>query len=83
MFKRIKNFIIGQSNISYRLSSIQEALGRIEVRQTKNVKDYQDSEFKVFSQWGEDGIIQFLINKLRLKNKIFIEFGVEMIIGQD
>ena len=77
MFKRIKNFIIGQSNISYRLSSIQEALGRIEVRQTKNVKDYRDSEFKVFSQWGEDGIIQFLINKLRLKNKIFIEFGVE------
>jgi len=36
-----------------------------------------DSEFKVFSQWGEDGILQYLINKLPIKNKVFIEFGVE------
>lgn len=34
-------------------------------------------EFKVFSQWGEDGIIQFLIANLPIKNKTFIEFGVE------
>ena len=39
-----------------------------------NVKDY---EFKVFSQWGEDGIIQFLINSIEIENKTFIEFGVE------
>ena len=37
----------------------------------------QDTEFKVFSQWGEDGIIQYLINKIPIKNKIFIEFGVD------
>lgn len=34
-------------------------------------------EFKVFSQWGEDGIIQFLVNHLDIKNRTFIEFGVE------
>lgn len=34
-------------------------------------------EFKVFSQWGEDGIIQFLISKLAIKHRTFIEFGVE------
>lgn len=34
-------------------------------------------EFKVFSQWGEDGIIQFLIRQTKIPNKIFIEFGVE------
>lgn len=34
-------------------------------------------EFKVFSQWGEDGIIQFLINHLDIPNRTFIEFGVE------
>lgn len=33
--------------------------------------------FKVFSQFDEDGIIQYLINKLPIKNKTFIEFGVE------
>jgi len=36
-----------------------------------------DAEFKVFSQWGEDGIVQYLINKLPIKNRVFIEFGVE------
>lgn len=35
------------------------------------------SEFKVFSQWGDDGIIQFLIQQLQIQNKVFVEFGVE------
>jgi len=34
-------------------------------------------EFKVFSQWGDDGIIQYLVNRLCIPNKIFVEFGVE------
>jgi hypothetical protein len=36
-----------------------------------------DAEFKVFSQWGEDGIIQFLISRVPITNEIFVEFGVE------
>ena len=39
-----------------------------------NIQDY---EFKIFSQSGEDGIIQFLVNNVEIKNKIFIEFGVQ------
>ena len=34
-------------------------------------------EFKVFSQWGEDGIIQHLTKHIGIPNKTFIEFGVE------
>lgn len=34
-------------------------------------------EFKVFSQWGEDGIIQFLTANLAIRHRTFIEFGVE------
>jgi len=34
-------------------------------------------EFKVFSQWGDDGIIQYLINRIDVPDKTFIEFGVE------
>ena len=34
-------------------------------------------ELKIFSQFGEDGIIDFLIKKLDIKSKYFIEFGVE------
>ncbi|MBP0005271.1 MAG: hypothetical protein J7642_16425 [Cyanobacteria bacterium SBC] len=61
------------------LSQVQEALGRIEKRQLQvlNAQNLRDNEFKVYSQWGEDGTIQFLINRISIKNKIFIEFGVE------
>jgi hypothetical protein len=39
-----------------------------------NINDY---EFKIFSQRGDDGIIQYLIKNMRIENEIFIEFGVE------
>jgi len=39
-----------------------------------NIQDY---EFKVFSQWGEDGILQYLTRVIDIPNKTFIEFGVE------
>ena len=38
---------------------------------------FRDVEFKVFSQWGEDGILQHLIHHLQPKTKTFVEFGVE------
>ena len=43
----------------------------------RNIQNLSDAEFKVFSQWGDDGIIQYLINHLSIANKSFIEFGVE------
>ncbi len=39
-----------------------------------NINDY---EFKIFSQFGEDGIIQYLIKNIYIENNTFIEFGVE------
>jgi hypothetical protein len=33
-------------------------------------------EFKVFSQFGDDGIIQYLISNIEMPDN-FIEFGVE------
>lgn len=39
-----------------------------------NIHDY---EFKIFSQFGDDGIIQYLIKHVAIRNKVFIEFGVE------
>jgi hypothetical protein len=41
------------------------------------LENMPDAEFKVFSQWGEDGIIQYLISKIAIENKVFIEFGVQ------
>lgn len=36
-----------------------------------------DYEFKIFSQFGDDGIIQHLVKSINIENKTFIEFGVE------
>ena len=48
-----------------------------ELNKSKTSTNIQDYEFKVTSQTGEDGIIQYLINKIPIKNKVFVEFGVE------
>ena len=55
-------------------------LAKILIGSIKNkgiVNNLIEVEFKVFSQFGEDGIIQYLINSIPIENKIFIEFGVE------
>lgn len=61
------------------LQEIKVTLGRIEQRQCKGgeISKINDVEFKVFSQWGEDGIIQYLIHSVEIPNKIFVEFGVQ------
>jgi hypothetical protein len=59
---------------------IRESLGRVECRQVEQLvvpEKITDVEFKVFSQWGEDGIIQYLIREICPKSNIFVEFGVE------
>ncbi len=89
-FKRIKTYansfyrVILEINnnlqqIHNTLAKIQESQGRIENRQlqSKNSINLQDYEFRVFSQWGEDGIIQHLLRSIEIPRKIFIEFGVQ------
>lgn len=39
--------------------------------------EIERSEFQVFSQFGEDGIIQFLVQRVPLERRVFVEFGVE------
>ena len=66
--KNLKDFHIIKLQLAKIMINIQKNI------KSKNINDY---EFKVFSQFGEDGIINFLIDKLNIKNNFFIEFGVE------
>ena len=77
MLKRIVRTYRRFNALSERLTRIQEALGRIEMRQVANCESPDAAEFRVFSQWGEDGIIQHLINRVPIERRIFVEFGVE------
>jgi hypothetical protein len=46
-------------------------------RSASNAAPFSEVEFKVFSQFGEDGIIQHLINKIQPESHRFIEIGTQ------
>lgn len=76
---KLKRAIITLFKIEEKLEELKINQGLLlsalnENKKFGNLKDY---EFKVFSQWGEDGIIQHLSKVVEIKNKTFIEFGVE------
>lgn len=43
----------------------------------EGVQSLSEVEFQVFSQWGDDGILQYMTGKLDIPEKTFVEFGVE------
>jgi len=49
----------------------------LQVRSLDRVQRLADAEFKVFSQYGDDGIIQYLVQRLDIPHRTFVEFGVE------
>ncbi len=67
---KIKNFL----NFNKRqLGEIQIELSKKKYNQISNIRE---AELKIFSQFGEDGIIDYLLYKLKLNSKIkFIEIG--------
>lgn len=75
----LKKFLSSQSETD--VDSVKVLLGKqfsMLHRLLKNKKELlQDYEFQVFSQFGDDGIIQHLVSKLSSIPKTFIEFGVE------
>jgi hypothetical protein len=78
-FQQLDRITIQQQQLKLTLNKLQEAIGRIESRQldSLNNKSFFDNEFRVFSQWGEDGIIQYLLRNIEVPCKIFVEFGVQ------
>ncbi len=84
MINKIKNRIRSFFEITKLKKENEEIkliLGKIliNINLEKNPTDISEIEFKIFSQFGDDGIIQFILSKLDLEDKYknFIEFGVE------
>lgn len=78
-FSTLRNRFQVLTSLESRLHKVQEALGRIEARQLGDMDaaGLKCNEFRVFSQWGEDGILQYLLRHVRIDCKLFVEFGVE------
>ena len=55
----------------------QGAMASRQLRSVDAVNTLADVEFSIFSQWGEDGIIEWLVQRLSGIPESFVEFGVE------
>lgn len=79
VMKKLTNFI--HKNYSKDMSDKNKVLIAknviINQKSLRSINDLGDVEFSCFSQWGEDGIINWLVSKIPLIPKKFIEFGVE------
>lgn len=82
--KQVKKLINVLYHYLYTIRKSQQTdillLGTLLARQNKTLPVLDNiaaAEFKVFSQAGDDGIIQYLINKVYIPETTFIEFGVE------
>ena len=73
---------LAQESVTHEIERNAILLGNLLSKQNASIKpssitSLKDVEFRVFSQFGEDGIIQYLIGKIDIPNPIFVEFGVE------
>lgn len=48
-----------------------------QVRSLPDGTPLREAEFRAFSQWGEDGILQYLLGRVPVEQAFFVEFGVE------
>lgn len=72
---------LGLQRLSAQIEATQLLAGRLLAHQLRGVEPepgLESVEFKVFSQFGEDGILQYLIHKCGVSEDLrtFVEFGV-------
>lgn len=83
LIKKIIAFILSKRKLklvsSRELETQKLMLGKLLSNQLRTlpIQHFHEAEFKVFSQWGDDGIIQYLTQHIDIQHKRFIEFGVE------
>ncbi|MCC7466168.1 MAG: hypothetical protein IT261_07870 [Saprospiraceae bacterium] len=82
MFKTLQRLVRNFTRLSRELEESKMLTARLLAQEhQKNaaeiLKDLKKAEFRVFSQWNDDGIIQFLVQYLDIKLHTFVEFGVE------
>ncbi len=76
----IGRMILGDTmnaNFQDRVLFLQGQIAARQIAAIPSIGTLRDVEFKVFSQWGEDGIIEWLVGALDLRENTFVEFGVE------
>lgn len=76
IIKKFVIFLIGYDFFEKKLILEGFKLSNQKSRKSKII-NFKDVEFSVFSQWGDDGIIDWLTTNIPIKKKIFLEIGTE------
>ena len=71
--KKMKLDIFALDRVIFCIGKVQISLNR---NKYDEVGDLIETEVKIFSQNGEDGIIDYLVHKLKVDKKNFVEIGV-------
>jgi hypothetical protein len=76
---KVKKFLFNANRITgvERQSILLGEIRADQIRQRGKLSCLADAEFSVFSQWGEDGILSWLVDIIQPKSRRFVEFGVE------
>jgi hypothetical protein len=77
--KRAGALVARATGFDQRLDALRAQVGGLETRllRDRDLVTLRDAEFKAFSQFGEDGITQYLVQRVPIENQVFVEFGVE------
>jgi len=78
-YQSMKTFFLLPNRISEYLDQCLINQGVLLSSNLASKRDYRslaDLEFKIFSQFGDDGIIQYLTQNIQCEYRTFIEFGV-------
>ena len=72
--KNIINWLLTKANDRsiFTIGSSHLALMR---QNYQNIKNLDELDFKIYSQGGEDGIIDYLMHSLNIKKPKFVELG--------
>jgi len=54
---------------------IRTAIGSVEARRARSSVTMREAEFRAYSQFGEDGIIQWLLARVPIERESFVELG--------
>lgn len=81
----VASHILGQQGMlmhhfmdrSNRALLLQGRIASLQLSTRDRIDTLADVEFRVTSQWGEDGIIEWLCQKIPQMPRSFVEFGVE------
>lgn len=78
LFRKTSNIV--RSNLQSEINNLKFLLGQSAIltsrRLSQNFKELWDAEVKIYSQWGEDGILDYICETLEISKPNIIEIGV-------